>query len=267
MSIKKLFDLPKTSKMPVLFFGHGSPMNTIETNTYTTAWKKVGSNLPKPQAILVISAHWETAGSLIQSSPHPKQVYDFYGFPKELYNFKYQPVGFPDMSREVQSLVTNSSLSEDWGLDHGAWSVLAHLFPKADIPTFQLSIDKKLSPEQHLELSRQLSKLRDHGVLIVGSGNIVHNLRVINWTPNSKPYDWSIELDQKIKDLVLKKDFAGVSKLIFTDSSLMKTAHPTLEHFIPLLYSLGASGENSESKVIVDGIDLGSISMTSFLLE
>ena len=267
MSLQKLFNLPKTPKMPILFLGHGSPMNAIEDNPYSQAWQSLGAKLPTPQAILVISAHWESSGTFIQSSPRPKQIYDFHGFPKELYEVKYQPPGSTEFAKKTSEFIPNSLESTDWGLDHGAWSVLVRLFPKALTPTFQLSINKNLSPQEHFNLAKNLNKLREHGVLILGSGNIVHNLQKINWSPNARPHDWSLELDEKIKGLVLQKKFDDVSNLIKTDSSLMNISHPTLEHFIPLLYVLGASKGEDKVKIVVEGIDLGSISMTSFLID
>lgn len=267
LTMKKLLQLPKTEKMPVLFIGHGNPMNALVDNYYSMSWQSLSMKLPTPQAILVISAHWETRGTLIQSSPNPKQIYDFRGFPQELFDLKYQPSGHPILAEKTHQLLPNSQLSQDWGLDHGAWSVLNHLYPFAKVPVFQLSIDKNLSMQGHFELANNLQKLRNHGVLILGSGNIVHNLRAAKWEENPEAYDWSQELDLMIRDLVLQKNYSAVVDLVKTESSLMNISHPTLEHFIPLLYSLGSSLKSEQPQVVTDGIDMGSISMTSFLIK
>lgn len=251
-------------KMPVLFIGHGSPMNAVLNNEYTEAIRKSTENIPKPEAILVISAHWETNGTFITNSDAPEQIYDFYGFPEELYNLKYNPTGskrYAEMA--AQELVDSRvMLTEKWGLDHGAWSVLSHMYPKADIPVFQMSLNRLGDEQYHYDLGKKLSVLRDKGILIIGSGDIVHNLRIMDYDMNSAPFKWASEFDNYICDAVANRNHDNI---IFYEK-LGKSAQlsvPTKEHYFPLLYIAGLQEESDEVKFIYKGIQHKSMSMTS----
>jgi len=251
-------------KMPVLFIGHGSPMNAILDNSYTQAICKSIDNIPKPEAILVISAHWETNGTYITSNDAPKQIYDFYGFPQELYNLKYNPTGaekYAEMAAgELED--SNVTLTEKWGLDHGAWSVLTHMYPKADIPVFQMSLNRLGDENYHYNLGRKLSALRESGILIIGSGDIVHNLRVMNYEMDSEPYDWASKFDNYISEAIVSRNHDN----IISYEKLGETAKlsvPTKEHYLPLLYIAALQEESDEVKFIYKGIQHSSMSMTS----
>lgn len=251
-------------KMPVLFIGHGSPMNAILDNAYTKAICKSIENIPKPEAILVISAHWETNGTYITASDAPKQIYDFYGFPEELYNIKYAPTGAKKYAEMVEEELSNSNvmLTEEWGLDHGAWSVLTHMYPKADIPVFQMSLNKLGDENYHYNLGRKLSALREKGILIIGSGDIVHNLRIMNYEMDAEPFDWATEFDNYISEAIVNR----VHNNIISYENMGKTAKlsvPTKEHYLPLLYIAGLQEEADEVKFIYKGIQHSSMSMTS----
>lgn len=224
--------------MPVLFMGHGSPMNAIENNRFTEGWKSLMKDIPTPKAVLVISAHWESQGTKVLAVDKPKLIYDMYGFPKELYEVKYPVDGAPELAREISETVTLTpiGLDHDWGLDHGAWSVLVHLYPDASIPCFQLSLNYTRDLQWHYDLAKELSYLRRKGVLIVGSGNIVHNLRYMAYM-NSKPFDWALEFDAKTEELMNKGDHAS----LINYKSLGTAAEISVnsaEHYIPLLYTL-----------------------------
>ncbi len=251
-------------KMPVLFIGHGSPMNAILDNAYTEAISKSIENIPKPEAILVISAHWETEGTYITASDAPKQIYDFYGFPEELYNIKYNPSGAKRYAQMVAEELADSNvmLTQEWGLDHGAWSVLSHMYPKADIPVFQMSLNKLGDENYHYNLGRKLSALREKGILIIGSGDIVHNLRIMNYDMDAAPFDWASEFDDYISAAIVSRMHDNI---IFYEK-LGKTAKlsvPTKEHYLPLLYIAGLQKETDEVKFIFKGIQHSSMSMTS----
>ena len=252
--------------MPVVFVGHGSPMNSIEKNSFTNAFSDLGQALIKPKAILAISAHWVTRGSIIQKSNRPKTIYDFSGFPDELYQIKYEVDGNSNIANEVAAKVPSITADDQWGLDHGTWSVLVHMYPNRDIPVLQLSLNANLSIKEHLKLASELYFLRQQGVLILGSGNIVHNLRRIQWDPKAPAYDWNLEFDQKIRDLIANHDFEGVAALEKTNGKLFAMAHPSSEHFLPLLYVLGAASTEGTTKIVGQGTQNASISMTSFLL-
>lgn len=248
--------------MPALFVGHGSPMNAIEENEFTRAWEKVGESLPRPKVILCISAHWETEGTRVTAMEWPKTIHDFSGFPKQLFDVQYPAPGSPEFASLVQETVYEGPvrLDFDWGLDHGAWSVLCWMFPKADVPVLQLSLDRTGAPAFHYELGTQLKALRRKGVLIVGSGNIVHNLRMINW--QDVAYDWAVEFDERLKSLMLARDHESTVNY----QSLGETARlavPSNEHFLPLLYVLALQDDADDLDFFADRVTLGSISMRS----
>src|SRR5581483_1643313 len=218
--------------MPVLFVGHGSPMNAIEHNAFTQVLTGLGQTLPRPRAVCVVSAHWTTTGARVLTSGHPRTIHDFYGFPKELYDVEYPAPGAPT---EAEQLASDPEISRDqqWGLDHGSWSVLRHMYPKADVPAFQLSLDVRRDMNAHLEIGREIRKLRERGVLILGSGNIVHNLRRIDWNDPHGAYDWAVEFDAKVKEAVEAHDAVALAHPQTWGESLLASAHPTAEHYLP----------------------------------
>lgn len=265
---EKLKEGPKSEKMPVLFFGHGSPMNAIAVNPFTKALNALGLNLPKPRAILVISAHWMTEGSWITEMPQPKTIHDFYGFPQALFDVQYPAPGSPETSKMIRETIEHPKIHADremWGLDHGTWSVLRHIYPKADIPVLQLSIHMEKPDAYHIELGKELSKLRDKGILIIGSGNLVHNLGTIRWEPNAKPYDWAIEFDEWLKTKLQNKDFSSVLN-DYHKTQAGKLSIPTMEHYYPLHYVLGTADKSDNLKFEYEELQNGSISMRSFSL-
>jgi 4,5-DOPA dioxygenase extradiol len=257
------FDDNLAARMPVLFVGHGSPMNAIEDNDFSRAWLAVGQALPRPRAILCISAHWETEGPWVTAMPHPRLIRDFYGFPRELFTLPYPAAGSPELARLVRQTVRCASvgLDEAWGLDHGAWSVLCRLFPQADIPVVQLSLDRTQTPAFHSRLARELRSLRDQGILVVSSGNIVHNLGEIVW--DDVAYAWATEFDSQIKSLIE----AGDHEAIINYPQLGEAARlsvPTNEHFLPLLYALALQEPGEKLEFFAEKVTLGSMSMRSF---
>lgn len=251
-------------KMPVLFVGHGSPMNAIEHNAFTESLSELSGRLPRPKAVCVVSAHWVTSGSQVLASDHPKTIHDFYGFPKPLYEVQYPAPGAPV---EAEKLARNPEIAPDdkWGLDHGSWSVLRHLYPKADVPAFQLSLDERRSFKEHLELGREIESLRERGVLILGSGNIVHNLRRIDWNNPSGAYDWAVEFDARVKDAVEARNAEALAAPEKWGEGLLATAHPTVEHYLPLLYCMGSTDDRDAISYPYEGFDFGSISMRMIL--
>ncbi|SDF67336.1 Aromatic ring-opening dioxygenase, catalytic subunit, LigB family [Celeribacter baekdonensis] len=257
--------LTSSDRMPVVFLGHGSPMNAIEDNAYSRSWAELGSSLPRPQAILVVSAHWMTRGStLVDVSRMPKTIHDFYGFPQELFAQHYPAQGAPDVAKEVVSLLASHHAEGDdtWGLDHGAWSVLTWLYPEADVPVFQLSIDMTKDLPHHLEIGQALAALRHRGVLILGSGNIVHNLRTMKY--GAKPYDWALEFDGMFAERLLTRDHAALSDREGL-GNLLTLAHPSLDHYLPALTIAGASDAKDEVMFMNSSIDIASVSMRSFV--
>ncbi len=253
--------------MPVLFVGHGNPMNAITQNEFTEGWHKIGKTLPKPAAIICISAHWETRGTFITAMDKPKTIHDFYGFPDELFKVEYPAPGSPQLAAETKNTIKKAFLELDnkWGLDHGCWSVAMNMFPGADIPVIELSIDYTKPPQRHYELAQELSFLRRKGVLIIGSGNIVHNLRMINWQ-GTGGFDWALEANEKIKNLITINDH----RQLINYNSLGKEielAVPTPEHYIPLLYALGLKDDKEGITFFNDKTELGSISMTSLIIS
>jgi len=253
------------AKMPVLFVGHGNPMNAIEPNEFHKSWETLGKQLPKPKAILCVSAHWLTKGTKVTAMEKPKTIHDFGGFPDELFAVEYKVAGSPSFADETKTLVTKTKVESDfeWGLDHGTWSVIMPMYPQADIPVFQLSIDYTQPPQYHYDLAKQLAALRTKGVLIVGSGNIVHNLRMMDFS--GKSYDWAIEFDNAIKGFIDTRNHQGVidyDKL----GNAAKLSVPTNDHYLPLLYSLALQEKNDDVKYFNEKIDLGSASMRSLVI-
>jgi len=251
-----------TDNMPALFVGHGSPMNAIEDNEFSQAWASVGKKLPRPRAILCISAHWETTGTRITAMDAPSTIYDFTGFPKPLYEVQYAAPGAPDLARGIKQAVSDTVLHLDfgWGLDHGAWSVLRRMFPEADIPVLQLSLDFDRPPDSHYQLGRKLRYLRSQGVLVMGSGNMVHNLRRMVWEDTA--FEWAQEFDTKLASLIFDGDHQALVgyEQLGEDSRL---AIPTNEHFLPLLYVLALREDAENLFFFCEKVTLGSISMRS----
>ncbi len=259
--------LSLSDRMPLVFLGHGSPMNAIEDNQYHRAWSELGETLPRPKAILVVSAHWMTQGTtLVDVSAMPRTIHDFYGFPPELFAQTYPAPGDPQLAREVVSLLASHHAEEDdtWGLDHGAWSVLNSLFPKADVPVFQISVDMSGGLGKQIEIGKTLSELRDRGVLILGSGNVVHNLRAMRM--NAKPQDFALEFDALFADRLEARDWARLTDRAGL-GTLLHMAHPSVEHYLPALTIAGASNERDALTFMTDSIDLGSVSMRSFVFH
>jgi 4,5-DOPA dioxygenase extradiol len=256
------------SKMPVLFIGHGSPMNIIARNAYTHFLQTFGPRLPVPQSILVISAHWQTQESLIQASPLPKIIYDFGGFPEQLYQVPYPVAGNPILAHQIHEQVDSIKTTETWGIDHGAWSILVHLFPLANIPVLQLSIKHGLSFREHYELAQRLRFLREQGVLIIASGNLVHNLYEINPDIDAPPLFWAKDFHNHIRNAVVEGNWNQIEGFLSAPSSAyFQQAHPSTEHYLPLAYALGASDVSDHPLVLFDEIQNSSISMLSFLFE
>ena len=246
--------------MPVVFFGHGSPMNTLARNAYTEAWRKIGEAVPAPKAIVCVSAHWYTEGTAVTAMSYPRTIHDFYGFPQPLFDVQYSAPGKPDLARRVRELLApvDVSLDDSWGLDHGTWSVLKHAYPKADIPVVQLSIDGTQPPRFHYDIARRLAPLRDEGILVAGSGNVVHNLRLMR--PGVQGFDWAVRFNERIRGALAARDHATLVEFekLGADARL---AVPTPEHYLPLLYVAGLQREDESMAFPVDGYDLGSVSM------
>ncbi len=250
--------------MPVMFVGHGSPMNAIEQNRYTKTWAEIGKNLPRPNAILAISAHWETRGTKVTAMPNPKTIHDFYGFPKDLFETIYSAPGDPKLASEILQMQSKYTIETDheWGLDHGTWSVLLPMYPTADIPVLQLSLDRKLSLSQHYDLAKALYVLRKKGVLVIGSGNIVHNLRMMRF--NEPAYDWAVEFDEYAAKNINSRDIESLVNYQKFGSAA-RLSVPTNEHYLPLLYVMGLLGTSDEITYFNDQMELGSVSMRSFI--
>lgn len=264
--------LTETSeKMPVLFLGHGSPMNAIEENEFVTGFRNIGKDIPKPKAIIVISAHWETRGTFVTAMDKPRTIHDFGGFPQALFDVQYPAPGSPELASETKSIIkkTEVGLDQRWGLDHGAWSVVKHLYPKADVPIIQMSIDYTQNAQYHYELAKELASLRKKGVLIVGSGNIVHNLGMIAWDKlniDSYGYDWALEANAQMKQYILSGDHKQLINY-HSHGKAWEMAIPSPEHYLPLIYTLGLKEENEKIIFFNDKAVAGSLTMTSVKID
>ena len=261
--------LSPSQKMPVLFVGHGSPMNAIEDNAYSKSWKEMGKTLPRPQAILSVSAHWLTRGTKVTGMAKPKTIHDFGGFPKALFDAEYPAPGSPEFAKITRELVTYSHIQSDesWGLDHGTWSVLLPMYPLADIPVYQLSLDYDQPPAYHYEIGKQLTKLRDKGVLIIGSGNLVHNLGKVDWGGGNKVYDWAQEFDSKFTGWMNAGDHASILNYQKILGNTATMAHPSYDHLLPLFYILGLQQKNERITYFNDQFEMASISMRSMVIQ
>ena len=271
-SIQPFYDWTKglgeeEEKMPVLFIGHGSPMNAIEDNIFSKRWQQMGKEIPTPKAVVVVSAHWLTKGTLVTAMPNPKTIHDFGGFPQALFDVQYPASGSPELASEIQKLITNPAveLDHDWGLDHGTWSAVKHMYPDADLPVLQLSIDYYKPAAYHYELAKQLLSLRKKGVLIIGSGNMVHNLRMVAWDKLNEPeygFDWALEMN----DIFKNKISNGFHKELIQYEKLNKSATlaiPSPDHYYPLLYILALQTDNDKVEFFNDKAVGGSLTMTS----
>jgi 4,5-DOPA dioxygenase extradiol len=251
-------------RMPAVFFGHGNPMNAMLRNQYTEAWTAIGTKLPRPKVILSISAHWCIQDAAVTVSTAPRTIHDFGGFPRELYQVQYPAPGAPELAARVQKLLAPLPvrLDESWGLDHGTWSVLCHVYPKADIPVVQLSIDETQPPSFHYEIGQRIAPLRDEGILIVGSGNVVHNLHAYAWGQHpQEPYEWAIAFEQRVRELLLSGENAPLVAYENKLGSEAKLAVSTPDHYLPLLYVIGTRTQSEPVTFPVEGVDGGSISM------
>jgi len=263
--------LPYTDKMPLLFLGHGNPMNAIEENEFVEGFRKVGQEIPRPGAILCISAHWETAGTFVTAMELPRTIHDFSGFPEELYNVQYPAPGSPALAIETRNIIskTDVGLDERWGLDHGAWSVIKHLFPDADIPVIQMSLDHNKPPQYHYDLAKELSGLRQRGVLIIGSGNIVHNLGMVDWRRLNQVgfgFEWALEAKERMNNFILGNDHQSLIDYKAGGRAL-QLAIPTPEHFLPLLYTLALKDKSEIVTLFNDKAVAGSLTMTSVRID
>jgi 4,5-DOPA dioxygenase extradiol len=252
-----------TDLMPAIFFGHGNPMNALSRNAYTDGWASIGESIPRPRAVLAVSAHWYIPACAVTANPEPRTIHDFGGFPRELYEVKYPAPGSPELAKRVRDLLSPvaAGLDETWGLDHGTWTVLKHVFPKADIPVVQLSIDETQPAGFHYEIGKRLVALREEGVLVIGIGNIVHNLHPYAWGDHGvKAFDWAMRFEQQVRELIVK----GHNDRVVDYEKLGRDAIlsvPTPDHYLPLLYVLGLRRENEQISFPVQGVDGGSVSM------
>jgi 4,5-DOPA dioxygenase extradiol len=271
MKMKEIKTLPEETgsqkKMPVLFVGHGSPMNGIEENEFVAGWKSIAKDIPRPKAVVCVSAHWETWGTQVTAMTKPRTIHDFGGFPEELYKVQYPAPGSPDLAKEISSRIrkTDVGLDKDWGLDHGCWVVVKRMYPDADVPVLQLSLDSSKAAGYHYELAKELSWLREQGVLIVGSGNMVHNLPLVAWDKLNDigyAYDWAVEASEKMKKLILSGDHKSMIDYQ-SQGKAYNLAIPTPEHYLPLLYALALKEEKDELKLFNDKPVAGSLTMTS----
>jgi 4,5-DOPA dioxygenase extradiol len=253
--------------MPAVFLGHGSPMNTLAHNRYTQAWRTIGEKAPRPVAILAVSAHWYVRGTAVTAMQTPRTIHDFGGFPQTLFDYRYPAPGSPVLARRVGEILAPLDVraDESWGLDHGTWSVLAHVYPGADIPVVQLSIDATQPAAFHYELGKQLAPLRDEGVLIVASGNVVHNLGMLNWQDDAPAYDWAQRFNDAVCGYLRQREHAPLVDYenLGDDARL---SIPTPEHYLPLLYILGLQNEQEQASIAIDGIQNASISMLSVVV-
>jgi 4,5-DOPA dioxygenase extradiol len=260
-----------TEKMPVLFLGHGSPMNAIEENEFVSGFRNAGKTLPKPNAILCISAHWETKGTFVTAMDKPTTIHDFGGFPQALFDVQYPAPGSPELAKQTKDVIKKTEVGFDynWGFDHGAWSVIKHLYPNADVPVIQMSIDYTQPAQYHYELSRELASLRNKGVLIIGSGNMVHNLGLVAWNRlNDKEYgfDWALEAREKMKQFILTDNHKQLIDFKSQGKSF-DLAIPTPEHYLPLIYTLALKEKNEKISLFNDKAIGGSLTMTSVKID
>ena len=255
-------------KMPALFLGHGSPMNVIEDNPFATGWQQLGKRFPRPKAIVSVSAHWETAGTRVTAMEAPRTIHDFGNFPQALFDIRYPAKGDPVLAARIQSLIhtTEVTLDHQWGLDHGTWAVLIKMYPDADIPVLQLSLGKELTPKDHYGIGRELKPLRDEGILILGSGNIVHNLDQISMDPQVKPAPWAVEFDEAIRQFLIKGDHEGIIDFESLGEIARQSA-PTPEHFLPLLYVIALQDAHESATFPVEGLVAKSISMRAVMIS
>jgi len=262
-------DLSASQRMPVLFIGHGNPMNAIEHNAYHQSWEALGKKLPRPQAILSISAHWITQGTRVMGNAMPKTIHDFGGFPQKLFDQQYPAPGSPELAKLTRELVSHTHVMNDesWGLDHGTWSVLLPMYPLADIPVYQLSLDYSQPMSYHYEIGKQLNKLRDKGVMIIGSGNLVHNLGKVDWSGGGKVYDWAREFDTKFTEWMNKGDHASILNYQKILGNTANMAHPSYDHLLPLFYVLGLQQKGDHITYFNDQFDMASISMRSMIIQ
>lgn len=256
-----------TEKMPVLFLGHGSPMNAIEENEFVAGFRNAAQEIPKPNAILCVSAHWETKGTFITAMEKPKTIHDFGGFPKALFDVEYPAPGSPELAKQTKSIIkkTEVGLDQSWGLDHGCWSVVKNMYPKADVPVIQMSLDYYQTPQYHYDLAKELSALRKKGVLIIGSGNMVHNLGMIAWDKLNTvdyAYDWAAEASAKMKKYILDGDHQSLVNYK-SQGKAWELSIPTPDHYLPLLYALALKEENEKVNLFNDKAVAGSLTMTS----
>lgn len=260
--------LPQTDLMPTLFIGHGSPMNGIENNEFSQSWAELAKNIPVPKAVLVASAHWYTHGTFVTAMDFPTTIHDFGGFPKALFDVQYPVPGDPQLAAEIPGLIhsTPVALDHDWGLDHGTWTIVRHMYPDADIPVLQLSIDYTKSPEHHYKIAKEIYALRKKGILVIGSGNMVHNLRMLSWEMiNGGGYDWALEMNDKFKNLIANGDHQPLINYRNLGKDAM-LAIPTPEHYLPLIYTLGLKNDKEDITFFNDKAVGGSLTMTSVLV-
>ncbi len=258
--------MPQQTRMPAVYVGHGSPMNAITDTQFSRAWKTLGESLPRPRSIAMISAHWFVSGTAVTAMPKPKTIHDFGAFPKALFDVQYPAPGDPALAAEIADILapTHVRLDTSWGLDHGAWSVLVHAYPKADIPVVQISIDADLPPEGHIDLGRRLAPLRERGVLVIACGNIVHNLEYLDFKA-STPVDWAVRFDDFVKTALEKRDDQAL--VGYRSHPDAQRAAPDDDHFFPLLYAAGIRHNDDALRFVVEGFDAGSISMRAFTLS
>jgi 4,5-DOPA dioxygenase extradiol len=247
-------------RMPALFLAHGNPMHAITDDEFTRALTRLAADLPRPAAILVVSAHWLTASTKVLSAPHPRTIHDFGGFPQELYDVQYPAPGSPALAARVHELLPDAVPAQDWGLDHASWAVLRHMWPDADVPVVELSLDMTATPERHWELARALAPLRDEGVLVIGSGNIVHSFAGISWDEDAAPRPWALEFDAWIADALLRRDTGALVDFNCAGPSAA-LAVPTLDHYLPMLYAAAISDDRDEVGFPHKGIEMASMSM------
>lgn len=251
--------------MPMMFVGHGSPMNAIEDNPYTRSWREMAESIPKPTSIVSISAHWYTKGTKIMNEENPKTIYDMYGFPKELYEVLYHAPGNPKLAVAAKNLISKqSAFDNSWGIDHGTWSVLVHMYPEREVPVFQISIDASAPPEVHYQIGKDLKSLRHQGVLLFGTGNIVHNLGMVDWGMKDSGFDWAYQFDDFVKENIENRNHEKILHYLSLGGAA-RLAVPMPDHFNPILYILGASDEEDQVSIYNNSCTMGSLSMTSYL--